>query len=750
MEIEDFQKYTEHCFHGTEAPCMSACPLKVDVRAVIEKVQKGNFTAAYRLYRNHVLFPRIVSSICDQPCKNVCLRKTVDAPINLRYIEQACVELTKDREPIGYNVPPKKYHIAIIGAGLSGMSCALKLASRNYSVTVYEKNDIPGGKLAEILSKDIYLSEFLNEFKNVSYNLVRSEEITRLEEIEADAVYVATGAGGQTFGLQEEMDCNSLGTKKPGFFLGGSVIGSNSIVAIEHGIRASQSIEKYLKVGLMDGVPETYAKRPIVQNYYKLPVTPGGITQNLQEINADQAIAEANRCSKCDCSLCIDSCDLMQKFKKDPKRIVSDVMTTLRPIEKFSKRIASRLINSCNMCGHCETVCTENIDMEDCLLQARHFLFKDKAIPPAYHDFWLRDMEFAYSDQAYVVISPESSEKSRYMFFPGCQLGASEPNYVLKAYGFLKELFNDTSLLVGCCGVPADWAGDEELRDKVQSSILQEWRKVGEPTVILACPTCKKTFNRYLPGIKVVSLYEMMAQYPRSDWKEKGKGKTISVFDPCSSRNDRTMQADIRKLITEVGLQIEELSHSGSEARCCSYGGHIHSANPKLVKKIRTDRIQENNNPYVTYCSNCRDTFASEGKACSHILDILFDIASPERLAPNLSERRRNRVNLANELKGIATKKEGNGDEEERINLKIPPELQKEMNDRLIMEEDVLAVIEHCESTWNVLYNNNTGEYTGHLSQGVITYWVTYEKTNSGYTLKKVYSHRMKIEENKR
>ncbi|TGE39324.1 FAD-dependent oxidoreductase [Desulfosporosinus fructosivorans] len=748
MGIEDFQNYTDHCFNGTEAPCMSACPLKVDVRAVIEKVQKGNFTAAYRLYRNQVLFPRIVSTICEQPCNDVCLQETVDTAINLRYIEQACVGLTKTREPIGYNVPPKKFHIAIIGAGLSGMACALKLASRNYSVTVYEKNDIPGGKLAEILPRDLYLSEFQNEFQNVSYNLVTSKEITKLEEIEADAVYVATGTGGRTFGLQEEMDYNSLGTKKPGFFLGGRVIGSNSIEAIEHGIRTSQSIEKYLKVGLMDGVPETYAKRSIIQNYYKLPVAAGVYTQNLQEIIAEQAITEAKRCSKCDCSLCVDSCDLMQKFNKGPKRIGSDVTTTLRPIEKFSKRIASRLINSCNMCGLCETVCPEKIDMEDYLLQARHFLFKDGAIPSAYHDFWLRDMEFAHSDQAYVLISPESGEKSRYMFFPGCQLGASEENYVLRAYGFLKELYNDTSLLVGCCGVPADWAGDEGIRDTVQNNILQEWSKMGEPTVILACPTCMKTFTRYLPQIKIVSFYKIMVEHPRFEWKAKGKGKTISVFDPCASRYDRAMQADIRKLITEAGFQIEELSHNGTEARCCSFGGHIHAANPELVKKITTDRIGENNNPYVTYCSNCRDTFASEGKACSHILDILFDIGSPERLAPNLSQRRRNRVAFANKLKGNGIVEGGTDHKLERANLEIPSELMKTMNDYLILEEDVLAVIEHCEATGNVLQNKSTGEFTGHLSQGVITYWVTYEKTDSGYKLKKVYSHRMKIEEN--
>ncbi|MCO5387298.1 MAG: hypothetical protein NHB14_17760 [Desulfosporosinus sp.] len=98
------------------------------------------------------------------------------------------------------------------------MACALKLASRNYDVTVYEKQAIPGGMLDGLLPQDIYLSEFQNEFKDVTYELITSKEIVHLDEIQADAVYVATGAGGSTFGLQDEMDINSLGTKNRVFF----------------------------------------------------------------------------------------------------------------------------------------------------------------------------------------------------------------------------------------------------------------------------------------------------------------------------------------------------------------------------------------------------------------------------------------------------------------------------------------------------------------------------------------------------
>ncbi len=746
MQVEDYKQYTKNCFQGTIPPCICVCPLKVDVRAFIDKVQKGNFNAAFRLYRNQVIFPRIVSQLCDQPCKGACIGSAANAPIDMRYIEKACVQFATSKNPTGFNVPPKNKSIAIIGAGLSGMACALKLASRNYSVTVYEKEAKVGGRLKSLMDEDIYLSEFEDEFSSVSYQLITSKEISDLSELQTDAVYIATGKGGNDFGLKQAINKDSLATEKLGVFLGGSLIGTTPMESIEHGIRVSHSIEKYLKTGLMDGVPETYEKTVLNDKFCVLSVDPiSPLEGKGNELDADLAIAEANRCLKCDCSLCIDACDLMQTFNKNPHRIVQEVISSLQPIELLTKRIASRMANSCNQCGTCKEMCPEDIDMGDCLMEARRHFFRDGAMPEAYHDFWLRDMDFANSDEASALILPESGENSEYMFFPGCQLGASNPDYVLKAYDFLREVNANTSLLVGCCSVPADWAADEELRDGVLTSILESWRKAGEPIVILACPTCMKTFSRYLQNIETRSLYDIMQNHISSDWKKGESNGSVSVYDPCASRYDSLMQESVRRLLKDCGYHIEELDYSGKNARCCSYGGHIHAVNPEQVKKITANRIAQNDKPYVTYCSNCRDTFASAGKDCSHILDIIFGTGTFDRNAPDLSQRRLNRVELMRLLKGLPK----GGDEQTMGNIRIiiTPELQAKMNEHLILEDDVRAVIEHCEATDSMLENKATGEFIGHLSVGAITYWVIYSVKDSSYELRNVYTHRMKIKE---
>lgn len=42
-----------------------------------------------------------------------------------------------------------RFEIAIVGAGLAGIACAIRLRSKGYSVVVLEKNGLPGGKLSE-------------------------------------------------------------------------------------------------------------------------------------------------------------------------------------------------------------------------------------------------------------------------------------------------------------------------------------------------------------------------------------------------------------------------------------------------------------------------------------------------------------------------------------------------------------------------------------------------------------------------
>ena len=133
------------CLEKELPPCTSACPFGLDVREFIPRMERGAFNLAYRLYVNAVAFPRIVSEICCEGCKEVCPKKESGGGVNLRMLEKAAVAYASRRTPNNYSLPPKGKKIAVIGAGISGLACALRLASKKYDVDVYEREERIGG-----------------------------------------------------------------------------------------------------------------------------------------------------------------------------------------------------------------------------------------------------------------------------------------------------------------------------------------------------------------------------------------------------------------------------------------------------------------------------------------------------------------------------------------------------------------------------------------------------------------------------
>ncbi|TEB08565.1 NAD-dependent dihydropyrimidine dehydrogenase subunit PreT [Pelotomaculum schinkii] len=742
---KDMDKYVKDCCNGEKPPCRCVCPLDLDVVMLNTKLQKGNFNSAYTMYRDKVLFPGIVSKICDQPCLNVCVRKDIDDAIDMLKLEKAIVDYTRSTAPVKYRVLKKNKKVAILGAGLCGLSCTVKLASHGYDVTIFEKKDKIGGRLWDLLSPDIFIPEIENQMQFFEYTLKLDTEIENIGELQNhfDAVLIATGKDGASFGLLEGLNRDSLGSAIKGIFLAGFLLGTTPMQSIEQGIRAAQSIESYLQTNRMHvmlGIDLDKTSR-LRMDIGKIEPSKG---VKAERYSKEEAVYEAKRCLKCDCRDCINACDMIKRYNKMPKRIAGDVRMTLNPVESLQPRVATRMLSSCNNCGLCGTVCPENIDMGDFLLEARRIMHREGSLPPAFHDFWIRDMKFAASEKAYVAKNAPGYQKSEYIFFPGCQLGASEPAYVERPYAYLLKKFPQSGIILSCCGAPAEWAGDEPLTKEITAGIRKQWEDMGKPVAILACPTCEKMFTKYLPQIKKISLYDFI--------KEHGlplnhivSNAAVSIFDPCSSRYDESMQKSVRELVLKAGFAIDELPYREKTAQCCGYGGHIYTANPALAKDIARKRIELGQNPYITYCTNCRDIFADMGKPCRHVLDVLFDINGELRKPPSLTDRRNNRVALkASLLKNIW--QEESYEERQKPAILISPELMEKLNKQLIVEDDIRETIEYCESSGNKIFNPAKGYYIGHQRQGVMTYWVIYQVEEGAYRIINAYCHRLTIE----
>ena len=742
---EKFQDQLKNCMQNEPPFCTAACPFHLNIKEFIPKIQRGGFNSAYRTYLNSVGFPVIVSELCHEPCKNVCPRKTVDDSINIKMIEKASIEYAKNLKPNNYNLPKKNKRIAIIGAGISGLACTLRLSSKKYEVTVFEKTGKIGGNLWNLMAPELFLDDIKRQFMYEEYNLILNREITDLDNLNFDALFVATGKDGNSFGLRRNYE-GAYASNKKGVFFGGELSGKNTVEALADGLNAAKAIERYLKTGNMNE-EELSSETKIKVARDSIVPTEAVIAMN-GLYTEDEAVEESKRCLLCSCDACIQNCDLMKYYQKFPKRIGEEVHITINPgTLDGNGTVATRLISTCNQCGLCKEVCPVDIDTGEFLLQSHYTMRKKGAMPWAFHEFWLKDMEFTNGEKAHICKLPEGYNKSEYAYFPGCQLGASDPDYVIESYRYLLKHNPDTAMLLRCCGAPADWAGDEGIHEKAIQGIKENWSEIGKPTIIFSCTTCRQMFDKYLPEIEGVFIYELMAEWG-IDIEHNVKDEVISVFDPCTSRHEPKLQLAVRTLAKEAKYNLKPLPHEGKHARCCSWGGQVSIANPLYSKEVVKARISEGDKPYLAYCANCRDIFAQAGKPAYHIFDILFNLNDSSRPSPTFTQRRKNRILLKNRiLKKFWNYEADMVSEEIKIKLYISSELKHKINNENILEEDLEAIIEHCENTGRKLLDPKTKHFIGHMKVDNMTFWVEYAPMDGGFEIFNAYGHRMSIVE---
>ena len=89
--MQNYYKQFETCRERDIPACADACPFKLDILTVQDKIATGRFNAAYKSIRDQVVFPGIVSEICPAYCENVCIRKSIDAPVQVRLMEKSVV-----------------------------------------------------------------------------------------------------------------------------------------------------------------------------------------------------------------------------------------------------------------------------------------------------------------------------------------------------------------------------------------------------------------------------------------------------------------------------------------------------------------------------------------------------------------------------------------------------------------------------------------------------------------------------------
>ena len=744
--VMNYVEAASACTRDDDPVCVVACPFHLDVRTLITRVRGGRFDSAYRLLRDALGFPEIALRLCPAPCDAVCERRASDASINLLALEQAAVRYAKKKEPLRLNVPPKPQRIAIVGGGLSGLGCALRLSSRGYSVTVYEQSDRLGGSLWARFPDGAFVEEFALQFKHTKCEFRMSTGITSLDSLQADAVYVATGSGGDAFGYERiypagnEPEAPGAGEGAGyGVYTGGGLCGVEGVYALAQGLGAANHIESFLKTGKRDVFSEIQNRRISRPDPALLVHTPAVLPAG-DFYTPEEAALEAERCLQCNCDMCARRCPLVRHFKRFPDRIAEEVDGTVQPanlINLVSNRFATRLVASCDQCGICAEDCPEGVDLRSILADARREMQSKGDMPAAFSAFWLADM--AHAEEYAFTIGAEGGHTSSLMFFPGCRLGAADPAYVSGTYERLRENYPDMALMADCCGAPAFWAGDMRLFAEKAAKLRRKWEALGSPTPVCACPGCAERLKEVFPGCDPISLYTLTL----GDAKTIPVTTGVAVFDPCAARFDRQAQDGVRGLLEKAGFRLQPLAYEREDSLCCGWGGQYMITNPRMSRDAAARCAALSEAPYVTYCVNCRDTLKDAGKPALHVLDILLGLKNKDNERLTHSRQRENRELLQRMMTGVTAHQT----EEQAPAFFLDDALREKISRSWLLEKDVFAAVLYCEKQKRKVYNEETGEFAGHLRLGDITYWVAYKPEGAGYRLLNAYAHRLKIDE---
>jgi glutamate synthase (NADPH/NADH) small chain len=149
LNSEDRMEQASRCMDCGVPFCHWACPLGNRMPEWQDALYKGKWQEAYEILSTTNNFPEFTGRVCPALCEKSCVLNLQNIPVTVRENEAAVVEHAFQEGYIKANPPKTRTgkKVAIIGSGPAGLAAADMLNRHGHTVTVFEKDELPGGLL---------------------------------------------------------------------------------------------------------------------------------------------------------------------------------------------------------------------------------------------------------------------------------------------------------------------------------------------------------------------------------------------------------------------------------------------------------------------------------------------------------------------------------------------------------------------------------------------------------------------------
>lgn len=131
-------------------PCQAACPAGTDIPAYILAILEGKYGDSYEINREANVLPGVLGRICSRPCETECRHGWPGngEPVSICHLKRSAADLKHRGHRLNESLyGPSGKKVAIVGSGPAGIAAAHDLSLMGHDVTLFEREDEPGGML---------------------------------------------------------------------------------------------------------------------------------------------------------------------------------------------------------------------------------------------------------------------------------------------------------------------------------------------------------------------------------------------------------------------------------------------------------------------------------------------------------------------------------------------------------------------------------------------------------------------------